>query len=74
MEHVPRQFVYIPGVEEVDVGESQRDGSFGLGEGRDVEIRAQRYGGSNCRLENVMRLACEQALSRRRATYLAVDD
>ena len=50
MEDVPGQFVYVPGVEEVDVGESQRNSSFGLGEGCDVEIGSERYGGSNRRL------------------------
>lgn len=40
VEDVPRQVVNVPGVEEVDVGESQRDGSLGLGEGCDVEVGA----------------------------------
>lgn len=38
VENVPRQVVNVPGVDEVDVGESQRDGSSRLGEGSDMEV------------------------------------
>lgn len=50
MEDVPGQFVYVPSVEEVDVGESQRNGTFGLGESCDVEIGSEGNGSSNRRL------------------------
>lgn len=68
VEDVPGQVVNIPGVDEVDVGESQRDGSAGLGEGGDVEVGSKRDGGSNSGLQTQMSMIMFKKRSSRSLT------
>lgn len=60
LEDIPGQVINIPGVREIDVGESQTDGSPRLGKGGDMQIRSQRYRGSDRRLRLQVSICVER--------------